>query len=320
MRLMFLLGSLAAIGPAQLPEFYKHVDRIVFVVPDVEKSLAGWKASGVVEVFDVRPAEFRAQYRGQQLTSAVRFGVGRFGDVIANWIQPVSGSNAFSEFLETHGPGVFALMHRVEAIDAMDAEVARMSGLGVKVLQSGPMGDDDSRYVLFDTKPDGKYTIGIYYQQGTAPPPASSSPKVTQFAFIVRDEAAVSRYWAKLGWPEMTITHPELHALEYKGKPANFKARLGWMRHGKVPVEWIVPEKGPSTWQDHLDRHGEGMHHMAFNTDDMDREVARWKDGGYSYLMGGAWGEPNERGYGRFAYVDTQSAGGIDIELLWNYR
>src|SRR5688572_17294520 len=167
MRLMFLLGSLAAIGSAQLPEFYKQVDRIVFVVPDVEQALAGWKASGAVEVFDVRPAEFRAEYRGQHSTSVVRFGVGRFGDVIANWIQPVSGSNAFTEFLEKHGPGVFALMHRVDGIDALNAEVTRMGVLGAKVLQRGPMGDDDSRYALFDTEPGGKYTIGIYYQQGT---------------------------------------------------------------------------------------------------------------------------------------------------------
>ena len=27
-----------------------------------------------------------------------------------------------------------------------------------------------------------------------------------------------------------------------------------------------------------------------------------------------------ERGYGRFAYIDTQAAGGLDIELLWNQR
>jgi hypothetical protein len=92
------------------------------------------------------------------------------------------------------------------------------------------------------------------------------------------------------------------------------------MRHGTVVYEWIIPEKGPSTWHDHLEKHGEGVHHLAFNVDDMDRAIAEWKQAGYPYVMGGAWGEPGKRGYGRFAYMDAQAAGGIDIELLWSYR
>jgi hypothetical protein len=36
--------------------------------------------------------------------------------------------------------------------------------------------------------------------------------------------------------------------------------------------------------------------------------------------MGGSWGDAGKPGSGRFAYVDAQGAGGIDIELLWNYR
>jgi hypothetical protein len=182
------------------------------------------------------------------------------------------------------------------------------------------MGDDGSRYVIFDTQTGGKYTLGVYWMPQEAPPAPATARKVTQFAFIVKDDAPVSKYWAKLGWPEMSITHPDLHHLEYQGKPGDFKSRLGWMRHGKVVYEWIMPEKGPSTWHDHLNRHGEGMHHMAFNVDDMDQAIAEWNKGGFATLMSGAWGEPGKKGYGRFAYMDTQAAGGIDIELLWNYR
>jgi 4-hydroxyphenylpyruvate dioxygenase-like putative hemolysin len=92
------------------------------------------------------------------------------------------------------------------------------------------------------------------------------------------------------------------------------------MRHGKVVYEWIIPEKGPSTWHDHLDKHGEGVHHIALNVDDMDKAIAEWKQAGYEYVMGGAWGEAGKPGSGRFAYVDAQRASGIDVELLWNYR
>ena len=320
MRALALLASLAVVAPAQLPTFYTQVDRIVFVVPDVDKALAAWKPSGIVQVFDTQTADFEAEYRGTRSHSSVRFAAGRFGDVVANWLQPVSGTNAFTEFLKSHGPGVFAIMHQVGSTADLDAEVARMAALGVSVLQRGPMGDDGSRYVLFATHAEGKYTVGIYYQPQTLPPAPATARKVTQFAFIVRDEAPVAKYWAKLGWPEMTVTHPELHALEYRGKPASFRSRLGWMRHGKVVYEWVVPENGPSTWHDHLERHGEGVHHVAFNVADMDRAIGEWQQGGYSCVMGGAWGETGKRGYGRFAYIDTQAAGGLDIELLWTQR
>jgi hypothetical protein len=207
--------------------------------------MAAWKASGVVEVFDMQTVDFPAEYRGHQTTSSVRYGVGRFGDVIANWVQPVSGSNAFADFLKSHSAGAFALLHRVASLAELDAEVDRMARLNVRVLQRGSMGDDDSRYVLFDTEPEGKYTVGIYFQRANAPLPPAGARKVTQFAFIVRDEAPVSKFWARLGWPEMSITHPVLHALEYRGKSADSKGRFGWMRHGKVPYEWVVPTKRP---------------------------------------------------------------------------
>lgn len=320
MKALGLLLGMAAGLSAELPGFYGQVDRIIFVVPSVDKAVAEWKGSGVVEVSGTRSADFEAEYQGKYGASSVRFAAGRFGDIVANWLEPVSGSNAFADFLKTHGPGVFAVMHQVGSLAEMNAEVTRMKGLGVGVVQRGPMGDDDSSYVLFDTRGEGKYTLGIYWMPQRSGPAPESARKVTQFAFIVRNEGPVAKYWSRLGWPVMSVTHPKLHGLEYKGKPGDFRARLGWMRHGKVAYEWIVPEKGPSTWHDHLERHGEGVHHLAFNVEDMDRAIAEWKQGGYAYAMGGAWGEPGKRGYGRFAYMDTQAAGGIDVELLWSLK
>jgi hypothetical protein len=84
--------------------------------------------------------------------------------------------------------------------------------------------------------------------------------------------------------------------------------------------EWILPLKGPTVYQDHLDRHGEGVHHIAFEVPDLDREIARWNSLGFPFVQGGAWGEKGKRGYGRFAYHSTQALGGTDIELLWNYK
>jgi catechol 2,3-dioxygenase-like lactoylglutathione lyase family enzyme len=77
--------------------------------------------------------------------------------------------------------------------------------------------------------------------------------------------------------------------------------------------------KGPNVYQDYIAKHGEGFHHIAFNVPDMDAAIARWNALGYPLTMSGGWGEKGAPGSGRFAYHDTQAAGGIDIELLWNY-
>ena len=41
---------------------------------------------------------------------------------------------------------------------------------------------------------------------------------------------------------------------------------------------------------------------------------------GYKVAQSGGWGEAGKPGSGRFTYIDTDSIGGVLIELLWNYR
>ena len=64
----------------------------------------------------------------------------------------------------------------------------------------------------------------------------------------------------------------------------------------------------------------EGFHHLAFRVKDMDADLAWWAGLGYPESMSGGWGDKGKKGSGRFAYVDTQSIGGIDVEVLWSMR
>jgi methylmalonyl-CoA/ethylmalonyl-CoA epimerase len=116
-------------------------------------------------------------------------------------------------------------------------------------------------------------------------------PNITQFAFSIKDMDAVSDYWERLGWPKIEVTKPTLTDMRYRGQPSDSVAYLGWHRHAAVPYEWILSIKGPNVYEDHLRKHGEGVHHIAFNTDDMDREVARWEAAGYVTSQSGGWGE-----------------------------
>lgn len=305
MRTAFLFAAMVLPATsAGLPDFYKNVDRVVWVVRDVRATAAAWEKAGW------GPVEILDDAGGASLAIA------KLPNVEIDWIQPLT-KDAMADFLERHGEGVFSLMHRVPSLDAMKAEVSRLGALGVEVLMRGTTGGYD--YVFFDTEREGKYVLGLL----TGPDggrPAGNGPAVTQFAFVSHDTHAASAFWAKLGWPEMTYTHGTMSDLEYRGSPGKFDQELGWQRHGEVPYEWIKPLKSPTVYEDYIKAHGESFHHLAVNVPDMDEAIAAWEKAGYKVEQSGAWGDAGKPGSGRFAYIETEGVGGIAIELLWNYK
>ncbi|NWG14088.1 MAG: VOC family protein [Acidobacteria bacterium] len=173
-----------------------------------------------------------------------------------------------------------------------------------------------------DTYAKGKYVLGLIAsdepQNDSAPD--SCALRLSQYAFVSRNMRSAAAYWKGLGFPEMTFTHGLLRDLQYRGQPGRFDQELGWQRHGGIVYEWIQILKGPTVYEEFLEAHGEGFHHLAFDVADMDKAIARWSGLGYLNVQSGAWGEHQKPGSGRFAYIDTEPIGGVVIELLWNFR
>lgn len=322
--LMMVMPSAAG----EVPDFYKSVDRLIWVVEDIDQTLINLRKIGFTDLVDLGPGSMEnTLFRGKTATGDYRVVSGRFGDVAVHWVQPYGGENAFAEFLKTHGSGVFSLMHRAPDLNAFKSEVDRMAGLDVGTLMEGSMDTQSGqiRFAFFDTEKKGKYVLGLLYLPGgdegplAVPSTNSSGRVVTQYAFAVKELEPVSEYWANLGFPAMEFTHGKLTNLKYRRRPADFDMRLGWQRHGNVVYEWIQSLRGPDVYLDHMKVHGEGFHHLAFGVDDMDKDLAWWKEKGYPESMSGGWGVEGKPGSGRFAYVDTQILGGTDVELLWNY-
>jgi catechol 2,3-dioxygenase-like lactoylglutathione lyase family enzyme len=202
-----------------------------------------------------------------------------------------------------------------------------LAALGVGILADGLIDTDSGpiHYVYFDTEAQGKYVLGlISFPPGMESRPTPSTEngelKLSQYAMVIRDLPAVSAFWKKLGFPDMEVTHPALRNLRYRGGLGEFDQQLGWQRHGEVVYEWIVPLKGPTVYEDHLKAHGEGIHHLAFDTADLDKACGKFEGAGFPVVQSGAWGEDGKPGSGRFAYSDTSKVGGAVVELLWNYR
>lgn len=127
---------------------------------------------------------------------------------------------------------------------------------------------------------------------------------VTQIAMVVRDVDAIARVLAEIlgtDVPEAHWTDPFSESLiSYQGAPTDARARLAFFTMENLQIELIQPDGNPSTWQQFLDQHGEGIHHIAFIVKDMEHEIARlsgiglqleqrgqYTGGEYAYLNGG---------------------------------
>lgn len=60
----------------------------------------------------------------------------------------------------------------------------------------------------------------------------------------------------------------------YYGKPGNFTPRMAFADMGNAELELIQPLEGESIWADFLRTHGEGIHHIRFNVDDVHPVIA----------------------------------------------
>ena len=294
----------------------------MWVVPDAERAANAWTKAGVTAT-PVREITLAgARWKGRTVDLSMRSSVVLFENTVAVLVQPVGANGPFAEFLSKHEAGVLSLVHSFPDDQSMRAEQKRLQAAGARVLLEGTVTQRDAAipFVLFDTLEQGKYSLGLTVIPDAPVPAGAQTRRVTQFAFVARDLEAVSRYWEKFGLPAFTYSHPDMSELVYRGKPGVFDMRLGWQRHGKVVYEWIEPQRGPSTYEEHLKKHGEGLHHIAFNVDDMDAAIREWEGFGFPLGMGGAWGDKGKAGSGRFAYQDLDEACGIDVELLWNFK
>jgi len=115
--------------------------------------------------------------------------------------------------------------------------------------------------------------------------------------------------------PEVITTAPGLEVEQtYKGVPSNAQAKLAFFNLGPVQLEIIEPLGGDSTWQEALDKKGEGFHHLAFSVNDMQKSVDFLRERGIPMIQRGDMGE------GQYAYFDAEGPLGVTLELLEQKR
>lgn len=140
------------------------------------------------------------------------------------------------------------------------------------------------------------------------------SDVVCQVAVVVKNIEQAAQAYAKVfnqPVPEPRLTGPEAEThIRYKGQPTDARAKLAFFKFGNLSVELIEPVGGPSTWQEHLDTRGEGVHHIAFRVPDMEESLAHLNAQGIPAVQRGDF-----KG-GSYAYCDSTKDLKVVLELL----
>ena len=196
-----LVSALAGIGHAEMPACYKSVNRVIWLVQNVDLAKQGWIPLGLTDIHEYPDVVVTGQDHGKPVKMWAWEITGHLGNLTVEMIQPAEGQlNAWNGFLGKHGDGIFSVVHEVSSPAEMTKEISRMHALGVGVLQQLSLDRDGKRvtYTYFDTEPQGKFVLGLVYWPGGAPP-AGAPGKVSHLAPVVRESRARLRILAKAG-------------------------------------------------------------------------------------------------------------------------
>lgn len=142
-----------------------------------------------------------------------------------------------------------------------------------------------------------------------------ASGPIIQIAWVVEDldalEGLLTHQYGVRSWVRMDGIHFGPDTCTYRGAPADFTADISLAYAGDLQLELIRPVAGESIYTEFLRASGPGLHHICFETDDMDRAVAAAESAGSAVIQRGSMAG----GLMEFAYLDGAAAGAPYIEL-----
>ena len=96
-----------------------------------------------------------------------------------------------------------------------------------------------------------------------------------------------------------------------RGAEQKVKIRQAFIQAGSLELELIQPLEGQSAYQEFLETRGGGIHHVLFETENMDEAIEKYARQGVKVLQSGTGIRPGTR----WALLDTEHLVGFLIEL-----
>jgi len=126
--------------------------------------------------------------------------------------------------------------------------------------------------------------------------------KVDHIGVVVRDIAAALKvYQVALGLP-----------LRETVDVADQQVRVAFLPIGESDIELVQPTSDDTGVARYLAKHGEGIHHICIQVDDIEAALAQLKAQGVELIDQ----EPRQGAHGRVAFVHPRGAHGVLVELV----
>lgn len=134
---------------------------------------------------------------------------------------------------------------------------------------------------------------------------------IHQVSLVVRDlDRAMEDYWNKLGigpWDVHYMRPPKAWGLTYYGKKADFTMKVAFTMLGAVELELIEPTSGNNIYSDFLSERSEGIHHLLFLANNVDRVTDLMGKSGFALTQSGHFND------GHWAYYKTSES----LKAIW---
>ena len=314
-------------APSLNLDVYHHVARVVWVVSDIDVVVDYWQGLGIHNIHRDGVVKFpHLKYRGKDDFAVAKQVTAHVDGLDIQWIQPIRGGSFWTDALQRRGDGIRAVGYNVKSSEEFDQQIKYFSSKGVGVVVEDRWKGDhgDGRIAYLDTAElGGGNTLALIDDPDARANDAKTTgneyplEKFTHFAWVVNDVHKVDAYYTNLGFkPFSAIDHNISLDRVYRGQPGTFEMWLGWDRTGDAPLEWVQQITGPDVYVEYQKKHDEGFHHLGVNVTEMDEAIKLMTARGAPPTQDAAW--KASKGKGRAVYLDTDSHGGVTVELIYD--
>ena len=140
--------------------------------------------------------------------------------------------------------------------------------------------------------------------------------EIVHVCIVVRDVEKTAKAFAEkfgIGPFRIKILNIPSSRASVHGEPVDYTLKFGKARVGPMTLELVETLKGKTIYQEFLEKHGEGIHHIGIPTPmPFDSELKKWQKLGIEPLQVDTMKNPGEG----CAYMDTQGLVGCILEIL----
>ena len=138
--------------------------------------------------------------------------------------------------------------------------------------------------------------------------------KLDHITIVVKDMEKTIKYYSSLGLgPFVQPSGHSFPKMEMRGEPmvgSGYEVMTRETRIGPAALQLVQPVGEKSLPKEYLDRRGEGVFHIGFWVDDIDKAQEEMVKKGFKVT----WSGRREDGTG-FAFFDTEAIGGVIWEI-----